>query len=250
MKKIWFLFILFSYFVLPFSSLYANDDTIEQINEIASFEHDVTGDGVMEELTLRGSFLSEHSSFYHDIWIDITSRYSDKWKISFASGYEPKVQFIHLTSEKTADIFYSVRKTEHKTPMTHQLYSLRNGKVTQLPLPKANRMSGTLQDQFQASVALDGHDTTSTIELTNVKQKLMEQSLYDESGKLKRQLKVLVQPISSLQPILLNKNKGYGLKSVQLMMIEQTDIVIGTIESIWYFERDDWVRLKTNYKKR
>jgi len=251
MRKVLSFLMILSFLFSPFHTHYAkNDQTINQIEEIASFEYDVTGDGVMEKMILRGSYLSENSSFYHDIWLDVTSEYTDKWKISFASGYEPKLQFIHLTNDEIADLFYSVRKTEKKTPMVHQLYSLRNGKVTQLPLPKVNRMSGLLRDHFLASVAIDSSEKTLTIDLSKVKHTLIDRSLYDSSGKLQQQTKIFVQPISVLQPILLSKNKGYGLKSIQYVTIEQTDVIVGAVESIWYFEQDNWVRLKTNYKQR
>lgn len=251
MKEGFYLLTILSFLFSPFQTFYANnDEAINQIHEITTFEHDITGDGIMEKMSLRGSFLSEDSSFYHDIWLDVTSEYTEKWKISFASGYEPKLQFIHLTNDDVADLFYSVRKTEQKTPMVHQLYSLRNGKVTQLPLPKLNRMSGPLRDKFLASVAINSSETALSIDLSNVKHTLIERSLYDSSGKLQQQTKILVQPISALHPILLNKNKGYGLKSIQYVTIEQTDIIVGTVESVWYFEQDNWIRLKTNYKKR
>jgi len=250
MKRYFLFVVIFTTFLSGDINFSYAEETMDQIHEITSFEQDITGDGIMEHFSLRGSFLSENSSYYHDIWLDVTNEYNDKWKISFASGYEPKLQLIHLTDKRTADLFYSVRKTEQKTPVTYQLYSLRNGKVTSLPLPKVNRMSGPLQEKFRASVTIDASAHTLTISLSNIKQTLLNQSIYDEKGNLNKKRNITVQPIATLKPILLGKNNGYGLKSIQYVTIDQTDIIAGTVESIWYYEKDHWVRVKTNYKQR
>src|SRR5699024_2161406 len=56
---------------------------------IATYEEDITGDGIKETIELKGVLLSEDSGFFHQVWADITSEHDKEWRISYESGYDP-----------------------------------------------------------------------------------------------------------------------------------------------------------------
>src|SRR5690625_1985031 len=66
---------------------------------IATYKEDITGDGQKETIELQGILLSDDSDYYRDIWANITNEHSEKWRISYGSGYQPVIQFIDLNND-------------------------------------------------------------------------------------------------------------------------------------------------------
>lgn len=235
-----FIFINFS------SKIFAEEANIEyEPSLINSYEEDVTGDGFREYIRLHGNLLSHNSLFYPDIWLDITSPFSQHWKISLRAGYDPDIQFIDLTRDQVFDIFYAVSKDMNKTQHEYQLYSLENGTIKQIQLPKHQFIKTKLIDDFRVEIKLHPHQKPLIINLPN-KNDYIKDEIYEEDGKLLNEKKLHHKSIHYIEPILINEQNGYGLKTYQQIK-DMYNHLIGEIQTVWYYKNDEWVILTTNW---
>lgn len=236
------------YFVLIHFYIHVKAEQSNVENEpslINSFEEDVTGDGFREYMKLHGNLLSNQSMFYPDIWLDITSPFSQHWKISLRAGYDPDVQFIDLTQDQIFDIFYSVAKDIDKKQYEYQLYTLINGSVKQIQLPKHQYVKTQLIDDFQVEIQIHPHQKPLVQQLP-YKDDYIEEKIYNEEGKLLNEKKLHHKQIHYIEPILISEKIGYGLKTYQQI----TDVfqnVIGEIQTLWHYKDGEWASLKTDW---
>jgi len=220
---------------------------IETSTLIDSFAEDLTGDGFRENFTLNGILLSSKSGFYRDVWLDITSPFSHQWKISFDGGYEPKLDLIDLNHDHTFDIFYQVAKNENKSQYSYQLYTLKNGLVKQLPLPKHNHIQAKYLQDFKVEIRIDPNQKPIIKDISKLKKQYVNDKIYDGSGKLLKKEKATINPISTFEPILISESKGYGLKSSQSIKGINDHDVFGEIVTLWYYKNDEWIILKSEW---
>lgn len=243
-------FILYTCFFIfipnPFLSIGAEtNNENDNPSFINSFEEDLTGDQFRELFTLNGTLLTKESNFYRDVWVDITSPFSHQWKISFDGGYDPTLELIDLNHDHTLDLFYQVAKDENKLQHFYQLYTLKNGVVKQLPLPKHNHIQAKFLSNFQVEIQIDPNKKPIKKDISASKEEYVKQSIYNKKGKLLKDKKINITPISFIEPILLSKSKGYGLKSYQTINGLSDEDVLGQIVTIWYYQNDEWIILKS-----
>src|SRR5699024_11821267 len=67
---------------------------------------------------------------------------------------------------------------------------------------------------------------------------LIKENVYNDKGKVSKEQYIDIEPIKKYTPVLINEQKGYGLKSIQDMRHPSTKELIGTIETLWYFNKD------------
>src|SRR5699024_10665625 len=123
------------------------------------------------------------SIFYPDVWVDITNPFSQHWKISLQAGYNPDIQLIDLTHDQIVDIFYMVAKNVDKQQYDYQLYSLKNGTVERIQLPKHQFLQIKLINDFKLEIQINPQEKplVYSIEETEL---YIEEKIYDEDGKL------------------------------------------------------------------
>src|SRR5690625_4962151 len=177
---------LFIFIPNPILFTVANTDNDKNETLINSYEEDVTGDGFREKFTLRGILLTNHSNFYRDVWMDISSPFSHQWKISFESGYNPNIHLIDLNHDHAFDIFYQVAKDENKHQYNYQLYTLQNGLVKSLPLPKHNHVQGEYLNEFKVKIQINPHQKPIIKNIEQNKEKYIDENIYSEDGKLNK----------------------------------------------------------------
>src|SRR5690625_481459 len=66
---------------------------------ISTFKGDLIGDGHNETIQLKGNLLSQKENYYREVWVEVTSKYSGRWKIPFEGGYKPEVQILDLNHD-------------------------------------------------------------------------------------------------------------------------------------------------------
>lgn len=164
------------------NNLYAAETDTSSIN---SFEDDVTGDGLREQIKIKGHLLSENSSFYQNVWIDIESPFKKQWSISLQNGYDPQLKLIDLNHDEVFDLFYQVKTENASDTFNYQFYTLKAGKVTSLPLPKRLYIEGKFIDDFKVNIQLDPHKKPETIDMAHKKAAYIESGIYDSNGTLK-----------------------------------------------------------------
>lgn len=231
--------------------IYPNVQYAEQkeIISINSFEQDVTGDSLPEQITLHGRLLKQNSAFYQDVWIDITSSFKKNWSINLQHGYHPKLQLIDINHDHAIDLFYQIAKNNDNDFFHYQLYSLKKGKVESLPLPEHYHLQGQLADHFKGKLTLNPTEKPMTIDLTAKKENYINEKIYNEAGEIQQKIDIIIKPFSSLTPIIISKSKGYGLKSTQTIKGINEEDVLGTMETIWYFQKDRWLNMKSTFIK-
>lgn len=222
----------------------ANPELSSLIN---SYEEDITGDGFKEHLSLKGNLLTEKSNFYKDVWIDITSPFSHQWKVLLENGYDPQLQLIDLNHDQTFDLFYSAAKDENKQQHVYRLYTINNGNIKQLTLPKHNHVQGKFLDDFKVEIKINPQMKAIIKDISKNKKHYIEETIYEEDGTLIKPKTVTLPPISHFEPTLISKSKGYGLKSVQTVKGINEQDFLGQIESLWYYRNEEWIILKTEW---
>jgi|SRR5690625_2620248 len=227
------------------TAIFANEK--DESSFINSYEEDITGDGFREYFRLEGTLLSEKSNYYRDVWLNISSPFSKQWKISLNGGYDPNIQLIDLNHDHIFDLFYQVAKDEEKKQYQHQLYTLKNGVVEQLELPKHNYIQGEFQKDFTVTIQINPNAKPIKLDVSRNKEKYISEKLYNEDGSLFNRRKLNVNPISFIEPVLISESKGYGLKSYQTIKGIDNEDILGSIETLWYFKNNTWFILKSDW---
>jgi len=227
------------------SVVYSSESEPSFIN---SMEEDITGDGIREYIKLEGNLLSDSSKYYTDVWANIESPFAQQWKISFIGGYQPKLELLDITHDNTVDLIYESAVKENGRHYNYQLYTLRNGKVHRIELPKNKYVKSEFTDNFKINIQISPSDKVITQDVSNKKSTYINEKLYDETGKLLKKHQPTIFPISQLKPILISKSKGYGLETIQEVRGINDKDLIGKIVTLWYYKDNEWIKLKTEWK--
>src|SRR5699024_7770444 len=104
----------------------------EESYNIKRFKEDLTGDGLHEQVNLKGELLTSNGDYYRKIWISITSLLSDEWRIPLKGGYNPSIQFVDLNHDQINDLFYSSKQSEKDSSYQFNAYSIANGNMSKI----------------------------------------------------------------------------------------------------------------------
>lgn len=214
---------------------------------IDSFEDDITGDGLREYFKLQGRFLSVESSYYQNIWLEVTSPFSKEWTISLKGGYDPTLSLYDLNHDNVFDILYQVAVDEEKSKFFTQAYTLKNGNVDQIKLPTNNQIKGKYIDDFRIALSLHINEDPIYIPVTN-RELYIENGLYSRNGNILKEENVVIDSIKDYIPTLISESKGYGLKSIREIRSAYADELLGAIETLWYFDKNKWIILNNNWQ--
>lgn len=234
--------------VLPLFNVYANESPLS-LNDINSFKEDITGDGQKEQLNLKGSYLSNDSNYLQQTTLEITNTFNKEWNLSLKGGYDPKLHFYDLNHDKVVDLLYEVAIDDKKEQHSTQAYTLKNKKVEQINLPKHNPTKGIYRDNFRIELLFVPSKEKTYLPIVN-QDDLIDDKIYNKQGEVLKDSYIYLEPIERFIPILISERKGYGLKSIQKMLHPSNQKLIGTLETLWYFnkEKDKWIILKTQWK--
>lgn len=214
---------------------------------IHTYKEDVTGDGQKETIQLKAIPFSKDSSYYQTIWASIKSPLSKEWKIPYKGGYEPTLQFYDLNHDKVTDIYFQSPTGGSGGIYSYQLNTIKSGKLVEIPLPVQRYVKGKFTDNFKAVLSLTPGSKEIVI---NAKEQAVDYKrlgLYNKNGELLKQTPLMIDPIAFYEPKLISKSKGYGLKSYQQVSGVYHADQFGTIETLWYFEKNNWIILTTKW---
>lgn len=209
-------------------------------HQIKTYKADVTGNGLEETIELKGELLSSESSYYREIWAEIKSIDSRKWRIPFQGGYEPHIEFLDLTHDFNNDILY---QSETK----HSLMTFKNGHIVEGELPKLHYIEANFLKDFKVEIKSSIDKQPIIEEVRNDAAKYVEQGVYNKQGALLQKEPLIIDDIDRFESVLISKSKGYGLKSYQAIKGIHEDDLIGKIEILWLYENDEWIILETKW---
>ncbi|WP_461177103.1 hypothetical protein [Virgibacillus ainsalahensis] len=215
---------------------------------IETYEADITGDGQNEVIELKGVLFSQDTNYFRDIWADITSpSYENEWKISYGGGYEPALQFIDLNHDNVKDIFYQSATGGSGGLYSYHLHTLKNDELTEIPLPQQPNIKAEFAENFNVDIQLTPNDKPITVDVSDRKNDYIRLGMYNEAGELIEPTDAMIDPIAFFDPVLISKTKGYGLKSYQQISGAYHADQLGTIETLWYYENEEWIILQTEW---
>lgn len=243
------LFIIYIIVTVVFLFGFTNYNTVEKppSSFINSIEEDISGDGIREYLKLQGELIAEDSRFYQNVWLDILNSFGQEWTISLKGGYHPELMLYDINHNKVNDIIYQVALDEEKEHFATQIYTLTNHKIEQITLPTNNQIKGKYIDNYKIALTFHPNDKPLYFPINKNNEKLIETNMYDDNGKLQQDISLIIDPIKKYKPILISRSKGYGLTSVQSVRNKNNNNIIGTIETLWYFNNGNWIILKNEW---
>ncbi|SET32821.1 hypothetical protein SAMN05216389_1093 [Oceanobacillus limi] len=218
-----------------------------ELKVIESYQEDVTGDGHKEEIELKGILFSPESEYYRDIVAVVKNHENETWEINYGGGYEPILQFIDFNHDKVNEIFYQSPTGGSGGLHHYKLHTLIQYNLVEIPLPKQDYVQGDFKENFEVEVQISPTKEPVVVDVNEHSEDYIEKGIYDEKGSLIKNTSPMVDPIAYFEPVFISDRKGYGLKSFQQISgISHAD-QLGTIESLWYYDRDKWIIVKTEW---
>ncbi|MDY0408742.1 hypothetical protein ACFFIS_09485 [Virgibacillus soli] len=249
MKRILFILLIFiSVLFIQQTLVFGKEKQKPQLETIHVYEEDITGDGKKDKIELKGTKFDKTSPYFINTEAQITTSNDKKFNIPLPGGYDPTLQFIDLNHDQVNDIFYQSATGGSGGLYNHQLYTLKNNKLVEIPLPTQQYVEGSFQDEFKVSLRISPVDKPIIINVQNRKDDYIRLGIYNKEGKLQKgKSEIMIDPIAFYEPILIGGQKGYGLKSYQQVSGAYHADQLGTIETIWYFENGKWIALNTKW---
>src|SRR5699024_4254842 len=106
-----------------------------------------------------------------------------------------------------------------------------------------------LEDNFSISVKLPLQKKTHHMNIDDFKKELIQTGLYNKQGKLMKETNIIPENIASMEPVLLNKQNGYALKTIQYIKGIHKEHILGSIHTIWHMQNGEWIILQTEWKE-
>ncbi|WP_373893117.1 hypothetical protein ACUL41_07100 [Virgibacillus natechei] len=237
--------ILFLLFIVPSNMVEAERNTEPVL--IETYEADVTGDGQSEVIELKGILFSNDTNYYREVWIDITSVHDEQWTITYEGGYDPSLQFIDLDHNEVQDIFYQSATGGSGGLYNYHMHTLKNEKVGEIPSPEQLHIRGKFMNDFKVEIQLAPDSEPNIVDVSERSEEYIQLDIYNDEGKLSEATSVMIDPIAFFEPVLLSKSNGYGLKSYQQISGAYHADQLGTVETLWYYENDEWIILQTEW---
>ena len=145
------------------------------------------------------------------------------------------------------EIFYQSASGGSGGLYHYHLHSLKNEKITALPLPTQHYIKGKFIDEYKIRIQISPDHDPIIIDVTDRANEYKQLNIYDKEGNLNKYTPAMIDPIAFFEPTLISRDKGYGLKSYQQINGAYHADQVGTIETLWYFDHDRWIILKTKW---
>ena len=212
---------------------------------INSFERDMNGNGFDEYLRLEGNLLNQNNHFYQDVRLLVKNKFKKEWTIALQHGYQPKAELIDLTGNKNPDLFYEVAKDEQKNHFHYQLYHFNENQVKAVELPNHQYVKLEFTNDFKVKITGISKSKPEFINLSEKKDLYISEGVYNKDGKPSDIKKPAIDQFGTMEPVLLSKSKGYGLKTTHHIHGVNEEDLLGSVVTIWYFENGNWINLNT-----
>ncbi|MGG3739566.1 hypothetical protein [Aeribacillus pallidus] len=243
--KRWFLFsvIIFSLFY-PLQGIHAGE--YENAEIIQVYKEDVTGDGKKDKITLKGIRFEPNAAFWKVVWAEIDSATGQTFRIKYEPGYDPEIQFVDLIHNGVPQLFESSATGGSGGFYTYNLSSLKQEKQQEISLPTLV-VEGSFQDNYRAVITILATKESYHLNLTDRKKDYDRLGLY-YNGKLNEPTELMIPPIAYFQVVQsIDGKEGPGLRGYQQISGAYHADAIGTVQSTWYYENNEWQLLDVTF---
>ncbi|CAM4134321.1 hypothetical protein [Lederbergia lenta] len=220
----------------------------EKPTALLEYDHDVTGDGVRNKITLYGIPFESNSKFYQKVWAEIELRDGKKVRIDYEGGYEPKLEFADLNHDGVDDILYSSATGGSGGLYNYALHTLKDAQLKEIPLPEPLQIEGAFQNDFKAIIEIPGIKDPIVLDLSSRKDDYISLGLFQKNGMLNEPTELMIDPIAFFEIVKVKNKKGYGLKGYRQISGAYHADGLGTVETTWYYENGKWNPVKVEWK--
>jgi hypothetical protein len=223
--------------VTAITVVHAFDEEIKTIT-ISKHEADVTGDGINEDITLKGVPYKEDDNYLKEIYIDISTSDNKQYIIPLDSGAKASLRMVDLNQDGIKDLFASVLTGGSGGITLNYLYTIKDFIKTELSVPDPLEMESTFENGYKAKITIGETGQTYLFNLKDRKKYYKKLGLYYK-GKLNEPMELTVNSFHSLKPIRL-ENGTFSLKGAQRITGIANADTIANVESTWKYHDGKW----------
>jgi len=208
---------------------------------------DVTGDGKMDDITIKGVPFEKGSLFLKEITMKIKTSEGKSLKTNLEGGYEPTLTFKDMNHDGVKDVFIRVETGGSGGLSNYSLYSLKGSKLINLDVPETLTITSQFEEGYKAYIKIEDTGKGYTFNLSDRKADYDRLGVFN-NGKLNEPMELMVSPYSTLKPVKINDDQ-IGFKGVQRISGVANADTIGFVESSWIMEDDEWKLIDTKVQK-
>lgn len=239
--------VIMSFIGLFFPLLTGAELTDTSLKQLETFNMDITGDSSKEKIKLNGAPFAPDSDYYAEIKAVISGNDDQQWDINYEGGYNPAIQFYDLNHNGVKDLFYQSAAGGNRGLYHYHLHTVSTNELKEVPLPEQKSIKAKFKDGFKVEIQIDHELEPETVNVNHRSSEYEQLGIYNENGKLLDSTTPIIEPISFFEPVEISDQKGYGLKSFQHISGAYHADLLGTVETLWYYEHDKWIILETKW---
>ncbi|AZU62097.1 hypothetical protein [Neobacillus mesonae] len=214
---------------------------------ISEQKADITGDGKLETILLKGVPYQDDENFLKEIYIDVKASNAKNYTIPMESGAKASFQLVDMNNDGVKDVFATVQTGGSGGIVLSFLHSLKGFVHTDLTVPEPVEMESRFLNDYQAEIKIKETGKTYHFDLNERKLYYKKLGLYYK-GKLNEPTELMVNSYSSLKPVELADGK-LGLKGVQRVAGIANADTIAFVESTWGYLNGKWNLVQVEVKK-
>ncbi|MDQ0220471.1 hypothetical protein ELQ35_14045 [Peribacillus cavernae] len=240
-----FLFI-FSCVLFSYQAVAAGKTPTQDAQTIVTKALDVTGDGKVDSISIKGVPYEQGSKFLKEIKLVVNGGKAQKVSVSLDAGYEPKLQFADFNRDGVDDVFITIPTGSSGGLVNSYAYTFLNDKAFDLTVPPPVAITGQFLDNYKAAISVPLQKTI-TLDVSDRKKDYERIGLYQLNGKLNEPTEVMVDPYSVLN-ITDIQGLGQGLKGIQRVSGAYHADGLADVSSEWVYRKGKWELLLTKTK--
>lgn len=227
------------------TSVYAMDEISKTVT-ISKAETDITGDGIIETISLIGVPYEEDNHYLKEIFIEVKSSTDNRVTIPLESGTKAALKIADLNRDGVKDIFANVLAEDGGENTFNYLFSLKDFNHQELTVPDPLEISSGFENGYKAKLTINQTGKTYIFDLKDRKKYYKKLGLYYR-GKINEPTELTVNSYHTLKPILL-ENGETGLKGIQKITGITNADIIANVESTWSYEDGKWSLVTTKVR--
>lgn len=238
MKKETFLAFVGFFLISLTTVVYAAVDEKDKTITISEQKADITGDGDLETILLKGVPYQDEKSFLKKIFIEVSASNGKNYTIPLESGAKASFQLVDLNHDGVKDVFASVQTGGSGGDVLTFLHSFKDFNHIDLTVPEPVEMESRFLKGYQAEIKIKETGKTYHFNLKNRKPYYKKLGLYYK-GKLNEPTELMVHSYSIFKPVQLKDGK-LGVKGVQRVAGIANGDTIANVESTWSYSNKKW----------
>ncbi|MUV39265.1 hypothetical protein JNUCC1_03138 [Lentibacillus sp. JNUCC-1] len=210
--------------------------------DLHTFYEDVSGDGLKEQISLKGYPLKGDSQFVHDIALYVTNEQTEQY-VHIGSGYYPEVTAIQIAEDSAPVIFIQMQSsTENDALKRSSLYTIKNKKIKPLDLPELDYLKTDLKAPFTLTFQTAPYERQISADLSDHKYK---ETIFTSSGKIKDDHELWIHDNTEYNVLSLGNKPDVMLEGeTPIKASNKQGPLIGYVKTLWkYTEENEWLNV-------